>query len=77
MIVIESKEEDIAKQTKRGCPYLCSGLGTEADTRPVVGVRHERVIVGVPHSRADKFVFIHRLRVAECHAFTIHIFHHL
>lgn len=77
MIVIESEEENIARQTKRGCPYLCLGLGTEADARPVVGVRHEGVVVGVPHCSADKFVLVHRLRVAECHAFTIDIFHHL
>lgn len=52
-------------------------LGSKVDTWPVVGVRHEGVIVGVPHSSPDTAFLIQRFRVVERHAFQIDIFHQL
>lgn len=52
-------------------------LGVEVDALPVVHVRQEGVVVGVPDGGADEGVLVHRLGVAERHAVGVHKLHHL
>lgn len=52
-------------------------VGAETDSWPVIGVGHEGVIVGVPHSGLDKGILVQRLRIAERHALGIDKLHHL
>lgn len=71
----KQRKSDI--ETQWGSVLLLVGLGAEADTWPVVCVWQEGVIAGVPHSGPYKAVLVQRLRVAERHAVSIDILHHL
>lgn len=59
------------------CALFLDGLGAKVDTWPIIGVRQERFIVGLPDSSPHKRVLVHWLRVVERHAFSIEILHHL
>lgn len=52
-------------------------LWLKADAWPVVCVRQKGVVAGVPHSSTYETILVHGLRVAECHAFGVDIFHRL
>lgn len=59
------------------CALFLDGLGAKVDTWPIIGVRQERFIVGLPDSSPHKGVLVHWLRVVERHPFSIEILHHL
>ena len=65
--------------TFRSCGRLSRSvrLGVEVDALPLIDVGQEGVVVGVPSGGTYEGVLVHGFGVAERHAVSIHILHHL